>query len=287
MSTFLLVTVGFLLVALVLKGNSEGDVCAIAAWRDAKTMFRQGKGCRGIQTFKKYQKRLVEEVTRALEKIPRSSFSTTFLVNNPIFGPQKVFFTETTVLSPEDCRSIVKASNDVSEKFGYTTRNATVQTRDQTVARLPKTIQDMIFNALRSCIVQYAESVVDLNPHPDYNEMFPGGRTFVIRYDGGKEGAMDCKPHTDCNDLLSASVVINLSPKDGFVGGGTEFYESNPVLQAKVARPSQGQGVVFNGTKMLHGGAPVESGERYVLVALFERRFNAFHRFFGGAYLRA
>ena len=60
--------------------------------------------------------------------------------------------------------------------------------------------------------------------HPDYDEMFPGKRSFVIRYDGGVE---EKRLQADCDDLQSVSVVINLSAPEEYAGGGTELYEQS------------------------------------------------------------
>ena len=71
--------------------------------------------------------------------------------------------------------------------------------------------------------------------------------------------------------MMKCGLVINLSALDDYVGGGTEFYEKNGTA-AKVACPHRGHGIVFNGTKLFHGGAPVTSGVRFVLVALFQNK---------------
>ena len=260
-------------VALV-RQNSRAGPSDIAEWRDAKVLVRKTSGA--AKAFLSHRRHLLKAVSRSLRDrtMRRDNYTSTFTVDNDVFGTQTVLFTR-QVLSPADCRTIVDSAERVSKRRGYTTRGAGVTTRDQRVGNLPRGVQDNIYRALRSCIRQYAESV-DMD-HPDYDEMFPGKRSFVIRYDGGVEGKNDCKPHYDCDDLQSVSVVINLSAPEEYAGGGTELYEQSGA-SAKVACPRRGQGVVFNGSKNLHGGAPVTSGVRFVLVALFEKRFNFFSR---------
>lgn len=233
-------------------------------------VLKKGKTIEFIALCHDTLRRAVNQSLRD-NKMERKHFQTTFTMANDTFGTQTVFFTR-RVLSPSDCQIIIDSAERVSKKIGYTTRGAKVTTRDQIVSNLPTEVQHKVFRALKSCVRQYADSVhMD---HPNYTEKFPGGQTFVIRYDGGVKGRSDCKPHWDStNDLHSASLVINLSALDDYVGGGTEFYEKNGTA-AKVACPYRGHGIVFNGTKLFHGGAPVTSGVRFVLVALFKNKPN-------------
>ena len=261
-------------VVVILRQNHRTGPSDIAEWRDAKMLVRQKSG--SAKALLSHRSHLLKAVSRSLSDrtMKRNHFTNTFTVDNDVFGTQTVLFTG-QVLSPADCRMIIDSAERVSKQRGYTTRGAGVTTRDQRVGNLPREVQDNIYRALRSCIRQYSKSV-DMN-HPNYDEMFPGKRSFVIRYDGGVEGKNNCKPHFDCDDLQSVSVVINLSAPEDYAGGGTELYEKSGA-SAKVACPRRGQGVVFNGSKNLHGGAPVTSGVRFVLVALFEKRFNFFSR---------
>ena len=182
----------------------------IAEWRDAKMLIRQKSGA--AKALLSHRRHLLKAVSRSLSDrtMKRHAFTNTFTVDNDVFGTQTVLFTR-QVLSPADCQMIIDSAERVSKQRGYTTRGVGVTTRDQRVGNLPREVQDNIYRALRSCIRQYAESV-DMK-HLDYDEMFPGKRSFVIRYDGGVEGktfASRTTIATTCSPSLSSSTCQHL-----------------------------------------------------------------------------
>lgn len=270
------VLVAVVLSLLLLLNKKRQNCTHILRTRDLRLMLRKGKHCRRVQDMFSRRSELYDGVTRALRNntMERQEFTETFDVKDATFGTQQVLITESSVLSPSECQDIVRASERVFARVGYETRGVLVTTRDQRVSRLPKQTQDVIFRALRECIQQYI-----VGSDVDFTNMFPTKKNcFVIRYDMGPKGQRDCKPHFDTSDMGSVSIVINLS--DDYEGGGTEMYEY-PGNRAKVACPRKGHGAVFNGSKLLHGGVPIRSGTRFVLVALFQKRFNFFTRWFG------
>ena len=87
-------------------------------------------------------------------------------------------------------------------------------------------------------------------------------------------------PHVDGQRL---TVVILLSPADGFTGGGTAFWSQHhegsytattaaeaakTTLPKVVLKPKFGDALVFTGD-VLHAALPVETGQRTVFVASF------------------
>lgn len=211
--------------------------------------------------------------------IQRNVFSTTFEIDHHggHMGKHNIFISSAPVLTPSECLEIIQASEEVSKIKGYTSRDAQVTTKDQLVSNLPKSLQNTIHKALKYSVQQY---ILFTNDTMKFDNTYPDKKSlFVIRYDMEKDGQIECKPHYDTTDMESISVVISLSPETDYEGGGTEFYERP--LNSKVARPPIGHAVVFKGSKLYHGGVPIRSGKRFVLVALFETRLNILERMFG------
>jgi len=100
---------------------------------------------------------------------------------------------------------------------------------------------------------------------------FASDEPTVNRYTKGGE----FKPH---EDGYSLTIIILLSEKGAFRGGGTEFYEakqesSKAAVQEVVGRtvlmqPAQGTALIFDGD-ITHAGAAVAMGTRHLFVASF------------------
>jgi hypothetical protein len=80
-------------------------------------------------------------------------------------------------------------------------------------------------------------------------------------------------------DRQTLTMLIPLSPPDGYVGGGTGFWSGDAGDQRSeppsvVLRPSPGSALLYGGS-VLHAGMPVLSGCRVIFLASFSvRRFD-------------
>ena len=96
---------------------------------------------------------------------------------------------------------------------------------------------------------------------------------FVVKYEAGMQTSL--APHRDgtISTLLSANIALNLGcgehptlqPPCAFLGGGTQLSQFDDVV---VSAPTGA--AVTHPSKMLHGGAKIESGVRFLLVGFFD-----------------
>jgi len=83
---------------------------------------------------------------------------------------------------------------------------------------------------------------------------------FLVKYDAmSLDGQPTLAPHRD-GSLLSFSVALN-DPMTAFNGGGTHFVGVNHVVRPKCVGD-----LVAHCGKLLHGGALVTAGKRFILV---------------------
>ena len=103
---------------------------------------------------------------------------------------------------------------------------------------------------------------------------FSAEEPMINRYTAGGE----FPPHQDKHAL---TVLVPLSPLDAFEGGGTGFWSDEQLQKGwlgvdptLVLRPERGTAMFWRG-HITHGGLPVTSGVRHVLVASFNLRAPA------------
>ena len=90
---------------------------------------------------------------------------------------------------------------------------------------------------------------------------------FIVKYNAA-EGQRELRPHRD-GSVFSFNVALN--ELDEYDGGGTSFrllqrgQDSNNATAA-VIRSDRGR-ILAHSSALVHGGNPIESGIRYVLVA--------------------
>jgi predicted 2-oxoglutarate/Fe(II)-dependent dioxygenase YbiX len=94
--------------------------------------------------------------------------------------------------------------------------------------------------------------IVGLNERLRYYR-YDVGQTFAPHYDGSFQ--RNAKEQS----LLTFMVYLNAE----FSGGTTDFYDAGTLLRLRV-QPEQGMALVFR-HELLHGGAAVTSGRKYVL----------------------
>eukprot|EP00037_Helgoeca_nana_P016332 m.153788 g.153788 ORF g.153788 m.153788 type:complete len:428 (-) comp23468_c1_seq1:2348-3631(-) len=85
---------------------------------------------------------------------------------------------------------------------------------------------------------------------------------FIVKYSAGLGGQPSLPLHRDAYTL---SFNLLLSSPDDFAGGGTHFESLDLTL-----RPERAGDVVMHSGQMLHGGAAVTRGVRYIIVGFVE-----------------
>jgi predicted 2-oxoglutarate/Fe(II)-dependent dioxygenase YbiX len=76
------------------------------------------------------------------------------------------------------------------------------------------------------------------------------------------EGTKQTQWHHDADSNMTG--LINLAP-ELYTGGGTDI-RTTLLTYDHIPSIPKGHALVFNGNMLLHRGAPVETGERYLLV---------------------
>lgn len=156
------------------------------------------------------------------------------------------------VLSTDECAALIADAEDYAARCGWTTsRHQTHATTDIPVHLLPQggrlwneTIAPRVQEAIAAGFGFRPESVMPVD-------------VFLVKYQSEEGGQRELSVHRD-GALMTFSLLLN-DPAD-FTGGGTYFEESG-----RVYRPAQGVAVMHSG-KLRHGGFPITSGTRYVLV---------------------
>ena len=189
---------------------------------------------------------------------------------------------EKAVLSLEDCSALIAASEGHAAAHGGWTRgrHEAYPTTDLPLSALPKLSATPAVDALRTAVlpglVRSYPSLVGLPLYVD--------DAFVAKY-GGQGGAQRMLAfHVDGTPL---SFICTLAEPDG--GGGTIFRSLLPpevaaglragdatsgvddgLRNSSVLALGAGDCLLFAGGALLHGGAPVTAGVRYLLIGFVE-----------------
>ena len=181
-----------------------------------------------------------------------------------VFGAAPtVFVSKRPLLPKQTCdRYIAAAEAWAARSGGWTTsRHYSVATTDIPLVSLPEllpsfneALHTLLLPALAAC---YPEAA----PHASALQVLD---CFLVRYDASKQSSLPT--HTD-QSLLSFTIALN-DPSD-YEGGGTWFQGLGRAVDA----PSAGHAVLFPG-KVEHGGHPITSGVRYIIVLFMGYRAN-------------
>lgn len=178
------------------------------------------------------------------------------LVAKPGEEPYKlVHVSKAPLFSPEECQAIIDECEERAAKVGWATkRHFAYPTTDVPLKELPRTLewfneklQERIYPCLAS---NFAQAL------PDSSKLKVVD-AFIVKYDADG-GQTQLKPHRD-GSVVSFNVALN--PSSEFEGGGTYFKGLDDGL-----RIEQGH-IVTHASNVLHGGHPITSGKRYILVS--------------------
>jgi hypothetical protein len=178
---------------------------------------------------------------------------------------------ETTrpILTVPECEQIINeveyvASNNIvpwtTNRHGnYPTTDIPIVELHETLRFFRQILQHRIYPNLRH---QFGSFL----PAPDKLRVADG---FVVKYDA-KNGQKELRPHRD-GSVLSFNIALN--PSHQYNGGGTWFASPTTSTLAEsmpdsgtVIQLEQGH-MVSHASALLHGGHPISSGIRYILVA--------------------
>lgn len=210
---------------------------------------------RQIPEYKEMLKRFYTgpyEGTAAVADVGVERFGPTVSVEVGDFQP---IVKTTPVLSPEECRTIIDESERIAAVSGWSTkRHGSYPTTDLPVSDLPESIE--LFNTLLK------ERILPLLGQ-EFAGALPASMTslrvadaFVVKYSAAG-GQTELKPHRD-GSVLSFNIALNECSE--FEGGGTWFQSIDRSL-----RIDRGE-MVMHASGVLHGGHPITSGTRYILV---------------------
>jgi hypothetical protein len=162
--------------------------------------------------------------------------------------------TKIPIFNALECQQIIQEAEDVASRTKWTTnRHGNFPTTDLPLVQLPQTLsflrvalQERIYPLLKS---QFG----DFLPDPDKLRLADG---FVVKYDAD-QGQKELEPHRD-GSVLSFNIALN--PASEFEGGGTWFASLDEPVKIE-----QGE-IVSHSSALLHGGHPITSGKRYIMV---------------------
>lgn len=158
------------------------------------------------------------------------------------------------ILSKKRCkRWIDVAERNANMQGGWNTnRHYGVPTTDIPVHTIPELLED--WNELFCFVISPLLSAVISNTNPN---RFKVHDAFIVKYDA-LNGQRFLPVHRDQGQI---SLTIALNDHKEYEGGGT-FFETH----GSIVLPDLGHCVVFK-SALLHGGAPISSGIRYIIAA--------------------
>jgi hypothetical protein len=167
---------------------------------------------------------------------------------------------ETPLLSPDECASIIEEAENIGKYFGWQHGASRYGTPAQTAGALMpleelSTSYTLVnFELLPRIFASICDTFECLK---DPSTLRLGGAR-IVRYDASA-GQVELGFHRD-GLLLTANIGLN-DPNE-FTGGGTTI---EALLPNKSIRLSRGHALIHPGD-VRHCGAPISSGKRYVLV---------------------
>lgn len=156
---------------------------------------------------------------------------------------------------------------------GWTTkRHDSNPTTDVPVQRLPRTHAWFSGKLLPDIAYPFLASSFGFALPRTANKSFCVTDAFVVKYDASA-GQRFLKPHRDGSGQLGSATVFSfnvaLNSSDEYEGGGTYFrrLEGNGTAESAGSVRSQKGHILAHSSALWHGGHPITSGVRYILVA--------------------
>ena len=171
-------------------------------------------------------------------------------------GDHLVHATAEPLLTKEECDAIIAESEEWAEREGGWTskRHFNHPTTDIPLAELPRTREFLNTDALPSRIYPMLGHAFE-NSLPNWRALRVAD-AFVVKYNA-TGGQTSLSPHRD-GSVLSFNIALN--DRGEYEGGGTWFEQMGEAL------PIDRGHVCAHASGVLHGGHPITSGVRYILV---------------------
>ncbi|MCB9642221.1 MAG: hypothetical protein H6728_04040 [Myxococcales bacterium] len=173
-----------------------------------------------------------------------------FAFPSPIDHPLRYAYLVPRMMPLSLCQKIIHTA----EQKTWTYARHTQATQDQPLRSLP-TLQPDIEDFLQNILFPAMTARYTIPQHKLRLK-----EAFVVRYDTERQSKLDL--HRDAS-LLTASIALN--DQGEYLGGGTYFTSLNHVLST-----SHAGDVLLHCGKLQHGGYPVRSGVRYLLVCFVD-----------------
>lgn len=160
-------------------------------------------------------------------------------------------------LDTETCAELVAAAERHAAAVGgwvSTRHDEPYATYDFEVSEVPE-VRDVVVPLIRATMLPTVASLFE-----GVGDSMCLRELFLVKYDAGADGKAELALHRD-GYLLTFSVLLN----DEFSGGGTRL----ETLGTNVCPERVGDAFLHSG-RMLHGGAPITRGTRYILVGFVE-----------------
>ena len=166
--------------------------------------------------------------------------------------------TRVPLLSASECDAIVAEAEELAAARGWTTtRHGNFPTTDLPLKELPRTLAFLNEHALPKRIYpMLADRFAGLLPDAD-GRCLRVVDAFVVKYDAAG-GQTELKPHRD-GSVFSFNIALN--ERCEYEGGGTWFAGIDRAFAIEKGH------VLAHMSGMLHGGHPITSGTRYILVS--------------------
>jgi len=133
-------------------------------------------------------------------------------------------------------------------------RHENYPTNDVLIENFNKDLAEIYASTIKNIIVPTVDSLYDTT----INKKRLKCETFIIRYNPDIQGSL--KLHHDASTFTS---LVTLSAPTDYVGGGTFFPEHKTLLKGKQGEVALHPGALTH----KHGGRPITSGERYLIVS--------------------
>ena len=183
-----------------------------------------------------------------------------FSLNSHVPGPHGdnlIHTTSSPLFTAEECNAIIEEAEQWASRAGgwTSTRHFNHPTIDIPLTELPRTRQFLNSDGLPLRIypmLGYAFA----NALPNWRALRVAD-AFIVKYDAAG-GQTHLKPHRD-GSVLSFNIALN--SRTEYEGGGTWFAGLGQALPIDCGH------VCSHASGVLHGGHPITSGVRYILVA--------------------
>jgi len=171
------------------------------------------------------------------------------------------------------CDGIIAECEARAEALGgwTTKRHDSNSTTDVPVQRLPRTHAWFSGKLLPDVVYPFLANAFGFAVPPKAQHSFCITDAFVVKYDAAA-GQRFLKPHRDGSGQLGSATVFSfnvaLNSLDDYEGGGTYFrrLENCTTESAGSVRSDKGH-ILAHSSALWHGGHPITSGVRYILVA--------------------